>query len=68
MKDTTRFFAVVFVVLAGIFVAEWFASKPADALAPDTPVADTGSAKPFEYFPSQFVIKPGEPTAEIPTF
>jgi hypothetical protein len=64
----TRFIAVVFVVVAAVFVAEWFASKPADAVAADNPLADTGNAKPFEYFPSQFVMKPGEPTGEIPTF
>ena len=64
----TRFIAVVFVVVAAVFVAEWFGSKPADAVASDNPLADTGNAKPFEYFPSQFVMKPGEPTGEIPTF
>jgi hypothetical protein len=68
MKDRTRVLAVIFAVVAVVFVAEWFGSKTADAVAPDDPVAETGNAKPFEYFPSQFVMKPGEPTGDIPTF
>ena len=64
----TRFIAVVFVVVAAVFVAEWFGSKPADAVASDNPLANTGNAITFEYFPSQFVMKPDEPTGEIPTF
>jgi len=68
MKDRTRILAVLFAVVAVVFVAEWFGSKAADAVAPDVPVADTGNAKPFEYFPGQFVMKPGEPTGDIPTF
>jgi hypothetical protein len=68
MKGRTRILAVIFAVVAVVFVADWFRSKAGDAVAPDDPVADTGNAKPFEYFPSQFVMKPGEPTGDVPTF
>jgi hypothetical protein len=68
MKDRTLFLTVLFDVLAIVFVAEWFGSKPADAVGSESPVADTEKAKPFEYFPSQFVAKPGEPYTEYPTF
>jgi hypothetical protein len=68
MKESTRFFAPLFVVVVFMLAAQWIISTRADAVPSTSAATDSVTVTPFEYFPAKFLMNAPERGEDIPTF